>query len=171
MSESTAAVITCPACKRTLQVPASYFGQTVQCPECRHQFTAEADASAVTSSRPAPPLNEPEPAPRRRRDDEDDLDYDDVPRIRQSGVPHRGGMILALGLIGFVMFPWATVICAPMAWMMGNTDLAEIRAGRMDPSGDGMVQAGRILGIIGTILMLVSAAFVCGIIALIVSAG
>jgi hypothetical protein len=36
---------------------------------------------------------------------------------------------------------------------MGNSDLAEIRAGRMDPEGEGLTQAGRIIGIIGTGLM------------------
>jgi hypothetical protein len=176
MAESIAEVITCPACKRTLQVPASFFGQTVQCPECRHQFTAQSnDTPAIQAAKPAPipPREpEPEPAPRRRRDD--DLDDDhlyDVPHIRQTGAPHRGGMIMALGLIGLVVFPWATIICGPMAWVMGNTDMTEIRAGRMDPSGEGMVQAGRILGIIGTVLLLVSATFFCGIIGLIVSRG
>jgi len=164
--ESAAETITCPACKRTLQVPASYFGQTVQCPECRHQFEAKADATAVQSSKPRPaappPEPEPEPEPRRRRDDEDD-DYGDVdmPRIRHSSIPHRGGMILAMGLIALVLFPYATPICGPIAWIMGNSDLAAIRAGRMDPTGEGMVQAGRILGIIGTALAVVTFGLVC----------
>ena len=35
---------------------------------------------------------------------------------------------------------------------MGSTDLKEIRAGRMDPSGQGMTQAGMIIGIVGTVL-------------------
>ena len=35
-----AEIIHCPKCHRPLQVPENYFGQTVQCPECRHMFTA-----------------------------------------------------------------------------------------------------------------------------------
>ena len=34
----------------------------------------------------------------------------------------------------------------------GNNDLREIRAGKMDRAGEGITQAGRICGIIGTIL-------------------
>ena len=33
---------------------------------------------------------------------------------------------------------------------MGNSDLVEMRAGRMDPEGEGVTQAGRICGMIGT---------------------
>ena len=64
--------------------------------------------------------------------------------------PHRGGMILVLGIVG-IMFACFLIpgICA---WVMGNKDLRELDAGRMDPSGRGLVQAGRTLGIVGTIL-------------------
>jgi hypothetical protein len=47
---------------------------------------------------------------------------------------------------------------------MGNNDLAEMRAGRMDPEGEGLTNAGRICGIIGTILMVVAGCcFACSI--------
>jgi hypothetical protein len=39
---------------------------------------------------------------------------------------------------------------------MGNKDLKEMRAGRMDDSGEGTTNAGRICGMISTILFLVS---------------
>jgi hypothetical protein len=48
------------------------------------------------------------------------------------------------------------VICAPLgiaAWIMGKGDLAKIDAGLMDPSGRGTTQAGMVLGIIGTVLL------------------
>jgi hypothetical protein len=38
---------------------------------------------------------------------------------------------------------------------MGNNDLKEIRAGRMDPEGEQMTNIGRILGMIATILNIV----------------
>ena len=67
-------------------------------------------------------------------------------------VPHRGGLILGLGLAGLLV---NCPILSVMAWVMGSGDLEEIRRGRMDPSGQGATQAGRILGIIITCLWLV----------------
>jgi hypothetical protein len=60
-------------------------------------------------------------------------------------VPHRGGLILALGLIGFVV---SCPIFSLMAWVMGSHDLNEMRSGRMDRGGEGMTQAGQVLGMI-----------------------
>jgi hypothetical protein len=65
--------------------------------------------------------------------------------------PHRGTLILVLGILGLV-------ICAPLsnaAWIMGSGDLKEMDAGTMDPSGRGNTQAGKICGIIGTILLII----------------
>ncbi len=155
-----AEIITCSECQRKLQVPESYLGQKVQCPECGHQFLARSPSDAVQptprpSSVPPPDDTRDDDPPRRRRFEPDDDEYDDIGRIRQSGVPHRGGMILALGIIAWVLFPLTTPICGPIAWSMGNSDLANMRAGQMDRSGEGMVQAGRILGMVGTIAVLV----------------
>jgi hypothetical protein len=62
--------------------------------------------------------------------------------------PHRGGAVLALGILGLVV----CFICGLIAWSMGNTDLKEMAAGRMDRSGEAMTQAGKICGMISTIL-------------------
>jgi hypothetical protein len=62
--------------------------------------------------------------------------------------PHRGGLVLALGLLGIF---FCSVLCIA-AWIMGATDLREIRAGRMDQGGYGLTMAGMIIGIIGTAL-------------------
>jgi uncharacterized membrane protein len=65
--------------------------------------------------------------------------------------PHRGTLVLVLGILGLV-------ICAPLAiaaWIMGAGDLKEMDAGTMDPSGRGITQAGKICGIIGTILLII----------------
>ncbi|MFM7296068.1 MAG: hypothetical protein ACKO4Q_02470 [Planctomycetota bacterium] len=40
---------------------------------------------------------------------------------------------------------------------MGNTDLKEMAAGTMDPTGQGMTNAGKICGIIGTVLTILGA--------------
>jgi len=63
--------------------------------------------------------------------------------------PHRATLILVLGILSLVL-------CAPLgiaAWIMGNGDLKQIDAGTMDPSGRSTTNAGRICGIIGTILL------------------
>jgi len=60
-------------------------------------------------------------------------------------IPHRGGLILVLGLLGFVV---GCPIFSLMAWVMGSGDLREIRSGRMDPSGEGLTRAGQILGML-----------------------
>jgi hypothetical protein len=63
--------------------------------------------------------------------------------------PHRGGLILVLGLLGFIM---TCPIFSLLAWVMGSHDLAEMRAGRMDRSGEGLTQAGQVLGMILSML-------------------
>ncbi len=76
--------------------------------------------------------------------------------------PHRGTLILVLGILGLV-------VCAPLAiaaWVMGSGDLKQMDAGTMDPSGRGTTQAGKICGIIGTILLIIGV-IVCGILFLI----
>jgi len=76
--------------------------------------------------------------------------------------PHRGVAVLVLGILGLVL----CFICGIIAWVMGNNDLREIQAGRMDPSGLGLTKAGRICGMIGTILgIVVVGIYVLGIIA------
>lgn len=77
---------------------------------------------------------------------------DDRPRRRQPVAPHRGGLILTLGILSLVLCGIFTGI---PAWIMGNNDLAQMRAGLMDRSGEGMTQAGRICGMISVILNLV----------------
>ena len=67
--------------------------------------------------------------------------------------PHRGVLILVLGILGLV----GCCICAPIAWYMGSQDMAEIEAGRMDPEGKQMTQIGMILGIVGCVLTLSNA--------------
>lgn len=62
--------------------------------------------------------------------------------------PHRGGGILALGIIGLCV----CFICGIIAWAMANGDLREMAAGRMDRAGEGMVKAGKICGIISVVL-------------------
>ena len=63
--------------------------------------------------------------------------------------PHRGGMILILGILGLVV---GCPIFSLMAWVMGSSDLREMQAGRMDRSGDGVTKVGQVLGAVLSIL-------------------
>lgn len=79
--------------------------------------------------------------------------------------PHRGGLILTLGLLGLLMF-------APLgiaAWIMASSDLNTIREGRMDKRGEGMTLAGKILGILATVLMVVGIVTFLGVMAILAS--
>ena len=62
--------------------------------------------------------------------------------------PHRGALILTFGILGVACcFPFGIA-----AWVMGNNDMKQIEAGTMDPTGKGITNAGKICGIIGTVL-------------------
>lgn len=57
--------------------------------------------------------------------------------------------VLVLGILGIVICG----ILAPFAWVMGNRELEAIDSGRRPPDNRGTANAGRILGIIGTVLL------------------
>ncbi len=183
-----AEIISCPSCQRKLQIPENLLGQDVQCPTCGAAFAARSDQAApvVQPQQPAaPPVPPPAPQPQRwgpestpppgrgdypppgprrhsRRGDRYEDDYDDYdpydrrPRSRRDMAPHRGSTILTLGILALVVLP---VILGPIAWVMGHQDMNEIRAGRMDPEGEGATNAGKICGMIATILGAVGLAF------------
>jgi len=66
--------------------------------------------------------------------------------------PHRGRLILTLGVLSFVI---AGVLTGIPAWVMGSGDLKKMDAGIMDPEGRALTMAGRILGKVCTILTIV----------------
>lgn len=68
--------------------------------------------------------------------------------------PQGATTIFILGLLGIILCP----ILGPIAWVQGNSYTAECRNRRVEPDGLGV--AGRILGIIATILLLITAGFV-----------
>jgi predicted Zn finger-like uncharacterized protein len=100
------------------------------------------------------------------RDDDDDDDDDDDRgrrRRRRDYLPHRGGAVLTLGILALVL-PFvvpavgslAGLVCGIIAWSMGNSDMAEMRMGRMDPEGESTTNGGRICGMISVILHVVA---------------
>jgi uncharacterized membrane protein YjgN (DUF898 family) len=67
------------------------------------------------------------------------------------GVPDhpQATLVLILGIVGIV----ACGLAAPFAWVMGNRVVAEIDASNGQLGGRSQAQAGRICGIIGTVLI------------------
>ena len=59
-------------------------------------------------------------------------------------------MSLVLGILSIVT---CCGILAPIAWYLGSQEQKAIREGRSPVAGEGLAKAGVILGIIGTILM------------------
>ena len=91
-----------------------------------------------------------------RYDEDDDSDkYGDM-RVRRHVEPHRGIVILVLGILSIVFFDVCLVcwILAAIAINMGSTDLPKIDHGEMDKSGRGMTVAGQACAYIGLLLSL-----------------
>jgi hypothetical protein len=67
--------------------------------------------------------------------------------------PHRGTLILILGILSLVLCGIFTGI---PAWVMGSSDLKEMDAGTMNPEGRGVTNAGKICGMVSVVLLGVS---------------
>jgi hypothetical protein len=177
-------IINCPSCKKKLQVPEGLIGQDVQCPTCGATFTARVGSPVPTvspdrySESPKDRWEEDRDRDRDRGRDRDDdyrrRDYEDR-GTRRDLMPHRGSAVLTIGIISIVgcfICPIISVIMGPIAWTMGNTDTKEIRTGRMDPDGEGTTTAGKICGIVGTVLGLIFVLGMCayfGLIAMMIN--
>ena len=79
--------------------------------------------------------------------------------------PHRGVVILVLGILAWSC---SCPLFGIPAWVMGSHDLREMRAGRMDRSGESLTQIGRILGMVNVIIALIGLAF--GVLSLVLGA-
>jgi len=64
--------------------------------------------------------------------------------------PHRGALVLSLGILGLVLCQ----VLGPIAWVLGNEDLRGMDAGEVDPEGRGLVEAGKICGVVATLMMI-----------------
>jgi predicted Zn finger-like uncharacterized protein len=90
------------------------------------------------------------------REDERPWEREDRYAVRRDCEPHRGTLILVLGILSIVLgWTGLIIVSLPMglaAWIMGHRDLNKINARAMDPEGRGTTQAGYVCGIVGTIL-------------------
>ncbi len=92
---------------------------------------------------------------------------DYAPSASSGARPHRGVLILVLGILGIVL-------CMPLgiaAWVMGSGDLAAMGRGEIDPTGRSMTQAGKVCGIISVVLAALGILIFLGMIILGVAAG
>lgn len=197
-TNATVEIKPCPKCSARLSVAPSDIGVDVECPYCQAVYTAQRAGAPAPDrpirrreeDRPSRrrPLAESEeedrPSRRRRgeddeddrpsrrsRDEDEDDEEDDRPRKkkrRRNYEPHRGGLILGLGIASFIV---CGIFTAIPAWIMGSADLKKIDSGRMDPDGRGLTQAGRILGIIATCLTAVALLFYCVIFIIAIAGG
>lgn len=74
-----------------------------------------------------------------------------TPPSKTYALPDRGELILSLAILGWLVCP----ILSVAAWVMGTADLNEMRAGRMDPRSQGLTQAGRLLGMLHALALIV----------------
>jgi hypothetical protein len=77
--------------------------------------------------------------------------------LRRDCEPHRGSLILALGVIGLVasflyIFAIVGLPLSIAAWSMAETDLKKMLNRDMDPEGRPNTQAGKVCGIFGTLI-------------------
>jgi|JRYG01.1.fsa_nt_gb hypothetical protein len=73
-----------------------------------------------------------------------------------AGKSGQGTLILVLGILGFI---GCGIITAIPAWIMGNNALKAIDSGEGDPNERQLVQVGRILGIVATVLSVLGILF------------
>jgi hypothetical protein len=169
--------VACPSCGVKLGIPEEFIGKQVRCAACSTVFEAMLDSlPAIHQPLPSelpqrqPPQHvEHDAVPGERVHDEYDENYDrdedwESRRIRRDLAPHRGSLILGLGVgsvVGSALaipccaLPAITIPLGAVSWIMGASDLRKIDAGDMDPDGRGNTKAGYICGIIGLVLGIV----------------
>lgn len=158
---SMAEIIRCPSCRRKLQAPEALAGQDVQCPTCGATFVAVMEGNQPIFVPPIFPTSSDQtgPNPSRKGPDWEQLGY-----RRRDLLPHRGQLILVLGILSctLVLAP----VLGPIAWVMGQQDLTEISAGRMDPDGENVTNTGRICGMVSTLVAAVVFLLFCVLVSL-----
>src|SRR5262245_58674071 len=113
-------IVQCPQCSRSLRVPDDLLGKKVKCPTCNGMFVAELGGAAPKSAPDSESPPRPKPPPRRRRDEEDGEDDGPLgpPRgPRRDTVPHRGTVVLILGILSIALVNFGVgLILGPVAW-------------------------------------------------------
>lgn len=166
------ATIDC-SCGKSIPARPEWAGKKIRCPQCHAILPVPADVAveeaappaepAALPSKPPPPLDLPptracpfcgesiQAAAKKCRFCGEFVDGSSrrPTRVVQGGPKTDGGgtAILVVAILGWVT---SCGILHPIAWAMGQSYERECRSRNVEPSGAG--KAGRILGLIGTIL-------------------
>jgi hypothetical protein len=151
-----------PRSPRPARKPRRASAEETSCPACAEPVPAGTDRCPACGT----DLTEKDRQERDERDEEDDHPRRRRRRqMRRDALPHRGGLLLTLGILSICASP--VVVCCGvfgvvpaaaglvlgiLAWAIGRADLAKMDAGTMDDEGRGSTQGGMICGIIGTVL-------------------
>ncbi len=142
--------ITCSKCGTRLQVRDEHQGKRLRCPNCKNeipqvQSTGLESPAAEFASVPQHEFNDEPPSENPYASPQQTYGSSSTHGRYGPLRPHRGGTILTLAVLGIVCC-WPFSIAA---WVMGVQDLQEMRQERMDRDGEGLTQAGMIVGIVG----------------------
>jgi hypothetical protein len=103
--------------------------------------------------------------PRASYPDRDRFDDDFARPRRRDTVPHRGGVVLAMGIVSLVALLVIPAIGIPfgiIGWIMGQVDLRQMKNDQMDRDGEGMTRAGWVCSILGTVINSLYLLLCCG---------
>ena len=162
----------CKQCQSTLRVPSEHAGKQAKCPKCEFinmipmstiAPVDSANAGGTGDAFTQPPSDFSQPKSQT-------TDGNPYQSTTTGGAPqyteaHRGGLILALGIISIVGCN-CCLVPGILAWILGAGDLSKIKAGRMDPSGESTTRVGMILGIVSTGLAILVGLFYFAMMAL-----
>lgn len=144
----------CQGCQKTLRVPDEFAGRKAKCPNCQTILQVTAASKTVEPREVQPPIesstdlfagldSSPSSSPFA-----DSNSYSSPQQRPSGGAPHRGGLVLGLGVCAFVCN--FCLIPGILALTLGMSDLKAMKEGRMNDEGHGLTLAGTILGGIAT---------------------
>jgi phage FluMu protein Com len=177
--------VRCPACSAVISVPAAEEsepapeGGITETPKSKIPSPATDDEGTGVTEKPTPKKkvtwdkkqadeeenygyddsdDDEEERPRRKKRRRD-LDDDDIDVRREVEQPHRGGLILGLGIGSIIVACLCPLICwilASIAVNMANADKQKMERGLMDPAGMSMTTAGQICAYVGSVIGLIN---------------
>jgi hypothetical protein len=160
-------IVECPSCGKKLKVPDEFIGKKVRCSDCNGTF--------VSGKPPAKAPPRASASPPERDDDLGEESDDDAPlrkRSRSSMEPHRGTLVLILGIasvaLPFIGFAIIAFVPGILAWIFGKNDLKKMDEGTMDPEGRSNTNLGKILGLVGMIINGLALLAICAYVIIVV---
>jgi len=166
--------VNCSQCASLLRVADEHAGKKAKCPNC--EAINEIPLASTTANNPENGVgyagsNQPGNHPQAGTNPYSQGAHPHYHPQQFPGQPHRGGLVFALGIIGLLICQ----IPGIFAFFMGKEDLKKMKSGMMDPSGEGLTQAGMIMGLISLILLgiglAVSVIYIIFIIVVVAGAG